>query len=94
MQKSKSDHSVFYKNSSFGIILLVVHMDDIVVTGSDSKDIISLKFFFFIVTFTQNLGMLKYLLGVEVIRSREFGYLTENMYLTCYLRQGNWAQTM
>ena len=45
MQKSKSDHSVFYKNSSFCIILLVVYVDDIVITGSDSKGILSLKSF-------------------------------------------------
>ena len=45
MQKSKSDHSVFYKNSGSGIILLVVYVDDIVITGSDSKGIKSLKSF-------------------------------------------------
>ena len=45
MQKSKSDNSIFYKNSSFGIILLVVYVDDIVITGSDSKSILSLKSF-------------------------------------------------
>ena len=45
IQKSKSDHSVFYKNSSSVIILLVVYVDDIVITGSDSKDISSLKSF-------------------------------------------------
>ena len=45
MQKSKFDHSVFYKNSSSGIILLVVYVDDIVITRSDSKDISSLKSF-------------------------------------------------
>ena len=28
MQKSKSDHSVFYRNSEAGIILLVVYVDD------------------------------------------------------------------
>ena len=46
MQKSKSDHSVFYKNSNSNIILLVVYVDDIVITRSDSKDILSLKSFF------------------------------------------------
>ena len=39
MQKNKSDHSVFYKNSSSSIILLVVYVDDIVINRSDSKDI-------------------------------------------------------
>ena len=45
MQKSKSDHSVFYKNSNSGIILLVVHVDDIVIAESDSKGILSIKSF-------------------------------------------------
>ena len=45
MQKSKSDHSIFYKNSSYSIILLVVYVDDIVITVNDSKGILSLKFF-------------------------------------------------
>ena len=39
MQKSKSDHSIFYENSSSSIILLVVYVDDIVITRSDSKGI-------------------------------------------------------
>ena len=46
MQKGKSDHSVFYRNSNPGIILLVVYVNDIVITGSNSKGISSLKSFF------------------------------------------------
>ena len=46
MQKSKFDHSVFYRNSSSGIILLVMYVDDFVITGSDSKGISSLSLFF------------------------------------------------
>ena len=37
---------VFYKNSSSGItlpVVLLVYVDDIVITGSDSKSIVSLK---------------------------------------------------
>ena len=45
IQKSKFDHSVFYRNSNSGIILLVVYVNDIVITGSDSKGISSLKSF-------------------------------------------------
>ena len=45
LQKSKSDNFVFYRNSNSGIILLVVYVDDIVITGSDSTRISSLKSF-------------------------------------------------
>ena len=45
MQKSKSDHYVFYKDSSFSIILLLMYVDNIVINGSDSKSILSLKSF-------------------------------------------------
>ena len=87
MQKSKSDHSVFYKNSSSGIILLVVYVDDIIITISDSKGILSLKSFPHNLFHTKDLGMLKYFLDVKVIRSREFCYLNGNMYFICYLRK-------
>ena len=89
--KSKSDHSVFYRNFSSSIILLIVYVDDIVITGSDSNGILSLKSFLHIHFHTKDLGMLKYFLGFEVMRSREFCYLNGNMCSICYLKQGNWV---
>ena len=71
MQKSKSDHYVFYKDSNSGIILLVVYVDDIVIIRSDSKGLLSLKFFLHNQFHTKNLRMLKFFLGVEVIRSKQ-----------------------
>ena len=59
MQKSKSDNSVFYKNSSSGIIPLVVYVDDIVISGSDSKGISSLKSFLQSKFHTKDLGILR-----------------------------------
>ena len=88
MQKTKSGHSVFYKNSCSIIILLVVYVDDIVITRSGYKGISSLKFFLHNQFHTKDLGTLKYFLGVEAI-SREFCYLKGNMCSICYLRQGN-----
>ena len=77
MQKSKSYHSVFYKNSNLGIILLVVYVDDIVITGSNSKGISSLKSFLQSQFHTKNLGMLRYFLGIEVMRSKHGIFLSQ-----------------
>ena len=67
MQKSKSNHFVFYKNSNSGIILLVVYVDDIVITGSDSKGISSLKSFLQSQFHIKDLEMLRYFLDIEVM---------------------------
>ena len=64
MQKSKSDHSIFYKNYSFCIILLVVYVNDIVIIRSDFKGILSLRSYLHGQFHTKDLGMLKYFLGV------------------------------
>ena len=67
MQKCKSDHFVFHRNSSSGIILLVVYVDDIVIIRSDSKGISSLKSFLQSQFHTKDLGILTWFLGIEVM---------------------------
>ena len=81
MQKSKSDHSVFYRNSSLGIILLVVYVDDIVITGSDFKGISSLTFLLHSQFHTKDLGMLRHFLGIEVMRSKHGIFLSQRKYV-------------
>ena len=81
MQKSKPHHSIFYKNSSSGIILLVVYVNDIVITGSDSKGILSLKSFLNSQFRTKDLGMLKCFLGVEVMKSKQGILLSQQKYV-------------
>ena len=56
MRKSKS---------STGIILLVVYVDDIVITGSDSKGILSLKSFLHNQFHTNDFGMLIFFLVLK-----------------------------
>ena len=70
MQKSKSYHSVFYRNSQAGIILLVVYVDDIIITGNEMVGIYLLKSFLHGQFHTKDLGMLKYFLGIEFVRSK------------------------
>ena len=87
MQKSQSDHSAFYRNSSSGIILLVVYVDDIVLIGSDSKGISSLKSFLHSQFHTKDLGMLRYFLGIEVMRSKHEIFLSQRKYVIYLLSE-------
>ena len=82
MQKSKSNHLVFYRNSQAGIVLLFVYVDDIVIIGNDMTGIFSLKYFLHGQFHTKDLGgMLKYFLGVEVMRSKHKIFLSQRKYV-------------
>ena len=81
MQKDKPDHSVFYRNSSSGIILLVVYVDDIVIIESGSKGISSLKSFLQSKFHTKDLEMLRYFLGIKVMRSKHEIFLFQRKYV-------------
>ena len=56
-------------------------MDDIVITGSDSTGISSLKSFLHGQFHTKDLGMLRYFLGVEVMRSKHGIFLSQRKYV-------------
>ena len=75
LQKSKSDHLVFYKTSQVGIILLVMYVDDIIIIGNDMAGISSLKSFLLGQFHTKDLGMLKYFLGVGSYEKRRCNLL-------------------
>ena len=81
LQKSKSDHFVLYKNSRVSIILLVMYVDDIVITGNDMACISSRKSFLHGQFHTKDLRMLKYFLGVEVMRSKRRIFLSQRKYV-------------
>ncbi|XP_075076631.1 uncharacterized protein LOC107793242 [Nicotiana tabacum] len=80
MKKNNCDHTVFYKKSDDGILLLVVYVDDIVITGSDITGISTLKSFLHTQFQTKDLGQLKYFLGVEVTRSKKGIFLSQRKY--------------
>ena len=56
-------------------------MDDIVITRSDSKGILSLKSFIHNQFHTKDLGILKYFLDVEVMRSKQGIMLSQQKYV-------------
>ena len=61
--------------------MLVVYADDIVITGSDYKGISYLKFFLYSQFHTKDLGMLRYFLGIEVMRSKRGIFFSQRKYV-------------
>ncbi|KAJ9556562.1 LOW QUALITY PROTEIN: hypothetical protein OSB04_011176 [Centaurea solstitialis] len=84
LRRSAYDHSVFFSSSSSRCILLVVYVDDIVITGSDETGIMKLKDFLASQFQTKDLGPLKYFLGIEVSRNRKGICLSQRKYFWTY----------
>nr|XP_016501461.1 PREDICTED: uncharacterized mitochondrial protein AtMg00810-like [Nicotiana tabacum] len=84
---SKCDHSIFYRKLVAGTILLVVYVDDIVITGSDYAGISSLRSFLHTRFHTNDLGQLKYFLRVEVNRSKKGILLSQRKYILVLLAE-------
>ncbi len=65
------DHSVFHLHTNAGYFLLVLYVDDLVITGDDSGGIDRLKQFLQEKFQTKDLGKLWYFLGIEIDRSQK-----------------------
>lgn len=77
--RSQHDHLLFFKHDT-SITLLVVYVDDIVITGSCVEAIDNLKLFFHSKLQLKDFGPHKYFLGIEVARSKEGIYLNQRKY--------------
>jgi len=81
LHRSEKDHSVFWRLHNGKRILLVVYVDDIVITGDDTIGIVSLKKHLHERFQTKDLGSLKYFLGIEVAKSKKGVHLSQRKYV-------------
>ncbi|WZZ40488.1 hypothetical protein YC2023_036747 [Brassica napus] len=78
--KSEADHTLFTLTSKQGIVVILIYVDDIIITGSDKDSIISTKAFLKSTFDIKDLGELKYFLGIEMCRSKERLFLSQRKY--------------
>jgi transposase InsO family protein len=79
-KQSKYDTSLFLRKTDMGIVVLLVYVDDIVITGSDSDLLGQLKTHLSESFHMKDLGSLTYFLGLEVHRSSSGIFLNQHKY--------------
>lgn len=84
----QSDHTMFVKHSSEGkMVVLIVYVDDIVITGDDFSEINNLKESLAAEFEIKDLGSLKYFLGMEVARSKKGIVVSQQKYILDLLKE-------
>ncbi|XP_071920664.1 uncharacterized protein [Coffea arabica] len=86
--QSQADHTLFYRHSKEGkVAILIVYVDDIILTGDDCGGLENLKKFLAKEFEIKDLGNLKYFLGMEFARSKEGIVVSQKKYVLDFLKE-------
>jgi len=88
-QQSQYDPSLFISKTSNGIAIALVYVDDILITGSDSKSISNLLDTLTSSFQMKDLGEAQYFLGLEVHRTKTGLFVNQHKYLNEIIEKAN-----
>ncbi|WZY94094.1 hypothetical protein YC2023_066423 [Brassica napus] len=88
-RKSELDHTLFTLVGPSGIIVILVYVDDLIITGSDKAGIKATKEFLRSVFDIKDLGEMKYFLGIEICRSKEGLFMSQRKYAMDMLKEAD-----
>ncbi|VVA38758.1 PREDICTED: poly, partial [Prunus dulcis] len=86
---SKADSSMFVYQDAHSMMILLLYVDDIVLTGSDSNQLSTFIHRLGIEFEIKDLGRLHYFLGVEVSYLPDSVHLAQNKYTLALLKRSN-----
>ncbi|XP_040948738.1 uncharacterized mitochondrial protein AtMg00810-like [Gossypium hirsutum] len=78
--QSKYDYSLFTKRDGGNMVVLLIYVDDLLITGSSASMIDELKQFLHLNFKMKDLGVLKFFLGIEIMRSNKGIILNQRKY--------------
>jgi hypothetical protein len=78
--QSHSDHSLFVQEKGSTLTMVLIYVDDIIITGNNDKAIQDLKLFLQQQFHIKDLGKLKYFLGLEVARLKAGIVISQRKY--------------
>ncbi|CAL1405972.1 unnamed protein product [Linum trigynum] len=90
-QQSRNDPSLFLQSTSAGCIVLLLYVDDMIITGDDVLGIQRLKKGLHASFTLKELGSLSYFLGLEITRSPHGILLSQRKYITDLLSSTQFA---
>ena len=84
---SQGDHTLFAMHSNSGrVIALLLYVDDIIMTGNDQNKRQDLMLYLAKEFEINELGILKYFLGIEVAHSKKGIFISQQKYVTDLLK--------
>ncbi|CAL8119796.1 unnamed protein product [Prunus armeniaca] len=86
-RQSNADHTLFLKRRKGKVTVLIMYVDDMIITGDDTEEIDKLKHYLSTEFEMKDLGGLKYFLGIEVARSQQGIFLSQRKYVLDLLNE-------
>ena len=90
-KQSNSDHTLFLKTRGKLVTCLIIYVDDMILTGNDGEEIMSLKEKLFEEFEMKDLGELRYFLGIEVLRTEDGIFISQRKYILDLLAETGMA---
>ncbi|GKA92745.1 RmlC-like cupins superfamily protein [Tanacetum coccineum] len=87
-QLSKTYYSLFVKKEGTSFTVVLVYVDELLITGNDESQINSLKAQLSSVFHMKDLGELNYFLGLEVCKSSQGIFISQHKYTKELLKEG------
>ncbi|GJV19606.1 retrovirus-related pol polyprotein from transposon TNT 1-94 [Tanacetum coccineum] len=86
--QSKTDYSLFVKKHNESFIIVLVYVDDLLITGNEKEQISSLKTRLTSVFHMKDLGEVNYFLGLEISKTAQGIFISQHKYTKDLLKEG------